>query len=104
MASTTYTQRLLYSAAPVLILSCLVMAGYSWEPALHAPWLLPGFLFERSQVMAAVLGTPLVAGVCTVALLLLAACRTTTTVLVTVYFSLNIAATLAFLASYDGHS
>jgi hypothetical protein len=104
MPSRTYTKRALVSVAAVFGLSCLVLTKGTWEDALHAPWMLPAFIFENSNVMAAIMGTPIAAGACTLTLLLLAARHNLSAILAAVFFSLNIFATIDFLDRYDGHS
>ena len=104
MPSPSYTQRVLISAVIVFVLSCLVLLKGTWETALMAPWILPAFIFENSRVMATLLASPFSAGTATVALILLAARRDLYAVSATLYFSLNIVATIQFLKSYDGHS
>lgn len=99
MPSSSYIQRALLSAAIVFVLSGLVWLIDSWETALCAPWRLLAYLFENTGVVDALLDSPFAAGAATVAVLLLAAGRDLYAMLATVYFALNILATIQFLKS-----
>ena len=99
MPSSSYIQRALLSAAIISVLSCLVWLIDSWETALRSPWRLLAFIFENTRAMAALLESPFYAGAATLALILLAARRDLYAMLATLYFALNIFATIHFLKS-----